>query len=61
MAGDHLQPQQYEVQRCRRAVLALIAKIRHCNEVELQELLKSIRNANSLAEAKQQALDLDYC
>lgn len=60
MAGDHPQHQQYEAQRCRCAVLALIEKIRHCDEAELQELLRFIRNTKSEAEATQQALDLKY-
>ncbi|KAJ5183225.1 hypothetical protein N7492_000841 [Penicillium capsulatum] len=58
--GNQLQHQQQEVQQYHRVVSALIEKIRHCNEEELQELLRSIRNTNSLAEAVQQALDLEY-
>ncbi|KAJ5976492.1 hypothetical protein N7481_010199 [Penicillium waksmanii] len=52
--GDEPQYQQREAQKYRRA-------IQNCSEEELQELLMSIRSVSSLAEARQQALDLKYC
>lgn len=58
--GNQLQHQQQEVQQYYCALSALIEKICHCNKEELQELLRSIQNTNSLAEAVQQALDLEY-
>lgn len=58
--GSQIQYQQQEAQQYHRAVSALIEKLRHCNEEELQELLRSIRNTDSLVEAVQQALDLEY-
>jgi hypothetical protein len=59
--GDEPQYQQHEAQKYRRAVFSLVEKIHNCSEEELQELLMSIRSVSSLAEARQQALDLKYC
>jgi hypothetical protein len=59
--GDEPQYQQREAQKYRRAVCSLVEKIQNCSEEELQELLMSIRSVSSLAEARQQALDLKYC
>lgn len=56
-AGDQVQDQQEEAERYRRATFALLDKIRRCSDEELQELLRSIRDSNSLAEAMQQTLD----
>ncbi|KAJ5491664.1 hypothetical protein N7539_003231 [Penicillium diatomitis] len=63
---QHLQQEvqheaQHEAQQYRRAIYALIEKIRHCGDEELQELLRSIRNADSLAEATEKAVALKYC
>ncbi|CEJ55658.1 hypothetical protein PMG11_01906 [Penicillium brasilianum] len=51
VSGDQLQDLQREAERYRRATIAFIESIRRCNDEELQDLLGSIRNSKSVAEA----------